>query len=196
MPVKIGSLDLTKAYVGSTPIKALYAGATQIWSAAPPPTYGPDQTTYTTQVPDSTGTGSSFAYGNDVVFAVAGRIASVRYYWVAAGANASRTVRIYSSGQADLGSAAVLRGTAGSVGWATAALAAPITVTAGQTVRVVAEMPTSDTWGRVNQPGADVVNGDLTRKMQGYSTSGGTGYPNSPVGRHYFADIVFQKQTG
>lgn len=36
MPVKIGGLDLTKAYVGTAPVTALYQGANLVWSAVPP----------------------------------------------------------------------------------------------------------------------------------------------------------------
>lgn len=180
----------TKVYAGSSLAAKVYRGTVQVW---PPATaYGPGQSAYGAETPAGTVQWGVGALGCDVIFAVAGRITGMRYYWMATSADTSKTLRVWSSGGVLLGSVVVPRGTAGSVGWQQAIFTTPIAVTASQTVRAAVDSTTNDNMARSGVIGADAVYGDVRRLVQGYSGTGGT-YPNTTTPRHYFADIIFEK---
>ena len=177
----------TKVYKGPSLASKVYRGTVQVWP--PAAAWGPNQSAYTTQTPTTSTVVGAIAAGNDVQFAVAGRIVGLRYYRDAASVSTSKTMRVWSSGGVELGNAATA-GDSGS-GWKAATLATPIAVTAGQVVRLALEIP-NETIARWNSPATDIVNGDLTLIKQGYNGTPDL-YPTSPVSRGYFVDLIFQK---
>lgn len=151
--------------------------------------YGPAQSAYTTQTPSTSGS-LAFPYymGADVLCAVAGRITALRYYRHpgAAAGETSRTLRLFDSGGAQIGTATT-SGDAGS-GWKSATLSAVVSVSAGQTVRVTQDVPTNHTYSM--QPGGGVSSGDLSITR---NYTGGGSYPNTPDDAYrFFVDVEFE----
>lgn len=184
----------TKVYRGSTPALKVYRGSTLIWTA-PTGSYGPTQYSYdaTDVPPGSSITTSHGAAGNDVTFAVAGRIIGMRYWYVAGHAATSITLRVWSSSAVLLGTVVIGNDPGGA--WSNPVMfSTPIPVTAGQVVRPIGEFVSGDTLPRtLTNSGVAVVRGDMTRQPTFYTGTTGT-YPTTNfTTRWYMTDILFQK---
>lgn len=180
--------DATAIYVGDTPAQKVYLGDVEVWPSAPP--YGPPQTGYTSQTPASNSSGPQ-SYGNDVQLAVAGRITKLRHYWQPAAVGTARAVKVWSDVYGILQSSATVTRSSGFVGWTEVALPTPLIVTAGQIVRVSADVAAGDFCAR-NSIASDYVNGDVTISVNGWMGAEG-GYPNTNFQRKFFVDVVFEK---
>lgn len=186
----------TKVYVGSTPALKVYRGSTLVWTPPVTASYGPTQYSYdaTDVPPGSAITTAHGAAGNDVTFAVAGRIIGMRYWYSVGHAATSITLRVWSAtGPTLLGSVVIGNDPGGA--WSNPVMfATPISVTAGQVVRPIGEFTSGDQLPRtVTNSGVSAVRGDMTRHGQFYTGTTGT-YPTSLfTTRWYMTDILFQK---
>jgi hypothetical protein len=175
----------TKVYKGTSLATKVYRGTVQVWPPAPT-----SQSLYTTQIPVSDVSRSAGSFGNNMTFAVAGRITAMRYYRssLEAGTVTSTTLTVWSSGGVSLASAATTA-EANGAGWRSAVLGTPLNITAGQTVRVVKVYAVTRR-DAYTAEGA-FSNGHITRGDGFFKF--GTGYPNTNNGAvSNFVDVSFE----
>jgi len=183
----------TAVYAGTTAAAKVYAGATEVWSAAPLITYGSAQNGYASQTPSATTTLASNSVGSDIAFLAHGRITGLRYYKAGANVVASHTLRLWdAAGPTQLG-IATTSGESGA-GWKSALFSSPVLVAAGRVLRVSLDITTSQTVGRNANFGTDQTSGDLWVYRRGFGGSANA-YPNTPDSNVYFVDAIFEKQT-
>lgn len=151
--------------------------------------FGPQEVAYTSQTPNNGTSNTNDVAGADVLCAVAGEIAELRYYRHATTTDTTRTLRLWSSAGAQL--AVVTTAGDSGTGWKSGVLTTPVPVSAGQTVRVSMDSPHRLAW--LSGTGAAFTNGNLTQAVQYWHTGITTGRPTTVTAAAWiFLDVGFR----
>lgn len=158
--------------------------------------FGPPQTLLGSRTAPGQYGGAVRTAGMDILFAVAGRITGLRYYRMA-GSSAGHTSTVLNVWHADgsLLGTATTSGEASGAGWRSATLSSPVTVVAGQTVRVGAYLTSTNYTGWENQGGSAITSGDLWNVGTGFENFSAHTRPTSAYVHALFVDVSsFEKE--
>ena len=165
------------------------------WTAGTTTGWGPDESIFApAAIPASNSPQSSpFTFGFRFTPTAAGRITAVRFWSNHAGSN--RPVAIWSTGGVKLASG-IGPAQEPATGWVTIPLSAPLAVAAGTTY--LTAYGWHHTWSQLpySADGVMSATANLTAGTGTYHLGDMDTFPASTDGLQYYADVVFQAQTG